>query len=179
MDDYILKRQKLQIFFPSQKLEVTFERTTKLSALSIPTIRRCHKLYLLSYFLSILHIYLKHLFILFIYLFIYYFPPSTVRRPPSAVHRPPSAILRPPSAVRRPFPARFTESCKLADFSSLKAILLGSVILKSEYKKAYQKEINRTWNAVIRTRQPCAFVRVASVEDVANTVKFCVHNKVG
>ena len=90
-----------------------------------------------------------------------------------------SAIHRPPSAVRRPFPARFTESCKLADFSSLKAILLGSVILKSEYKKAYQKEINRTWNAVIQTRQPCAFVRVASVEDVANTVKFCVHNKVG
>lgn len=160
MDDYILKRQKLQIFFPSQKLEVTFERTTKLSALSIPTIRRCHKLYLLSYFLSILHIYLKHLFILFIDSFIYYFPASTVRHLPSAV--------------------RFlAESCKLADFSSLKAILLGSVILKSEYKKAYQKEINRTWNAVIRTRQPCAFVRVASVEDVANTVKFCVHNKVG
>ena len=160
MDDYILKRQKLQIFFPSQKLEVTFERTTKLSALSIPTIRGCHKLYLLSYFLSILHIYLKHLFILFIDSFIYYFPPSTVRHLPSAV--------------------RFlAESCKLADFSSLKAILLGSVILKSEYKKAYQKEINRTWNAVIRTRQPCAFVRVASVEDVANTVKFCVHNKVG
>ena len=160
MDDYILKRQKLQIFFPSQKLEVTFERTTKLSALSIPTIRRCHKLYLLSYFLSILHIYLKHLFILFIDSFIYYFPASTVRHLPSAV--------------------RFlAESCKLADFSSLKAILLGSVILKSEYKKAYQKEINRTWNAVIRTRQPCAFVRVASVEDVTNTVKFCVHNKVG
>ena len=160
MDDYILKRQKLQIFFPSQKLEVTFERTIKLSALSIPTIRRCHKLYLLSYFLSILHIYLKHLFILFIDSFIYYFPASTVRHLPSAV--------------------RFlAESCKLADFSSLKAILLGSVILKSEYKKAYQKEINRTWNAVIRTRQPCAFVRVASVEDVANTVKFCVHNKVG
>ena len=167
MDDYILKRQKLQIFFPSQKLEVTFERTTKLSALSIPTIRRCHKLYLLSYFLSILHIYLKHLFILFIDSFIYYFPPSTVRRPPSTVRHLPSAV-------------RFlAESCKLADFSSLKAILLGSVILKSEYKKAYQKEINRTWNAVIRTRQPCAFVRVASVEDVANTVKFCVHNKVG
>ena len=160
MDDYILKRQKLQIFFPSQKLEVTFERTTKLSAPSIPTIRRCHKLYLLSYFLSILHIYLKHLFILFIDSFIYYFPASTVRHLPSAV--------------------RFlAESCKLADFSSLKAILLGSVILKSEYKKAYQKEINRTWNAVIRTRQPCAFVRVASVEDVANTVKFCVDNKVG
>ena len=160
MDDYILKRQKLQIFFPSQKLEVTFERTTKLSALSIPTIRRCHKLYLLSYFLSISHIYLKHLFILFIDSFIYYFPASNVRHLPSAV--------------------RFlAESCKLADFSSLKAILLGSVILKSEYKKAYQKEINRTWNAVIRTRQPCAFVRVASVEDVANTVKFCVHNKVG
>ena len=167
MDDYILKRQKLQIFFPSQKLEVTFERTTKLSALSIPTIRRCHKLYLLSYFLSILHIYLKHLFILFIDSFIYYFPPSTVRRPPSTVRHLPSAV-------------RFlAESCKLADFSSLKAILLGSVILKSEYKKAYQKEINRTWNAVIRTRQPCAFVRVASVEDVANTVTFCVHNKVG
>ena len=173
MDDCILKRQKLQIFFPSQKSEVTFERTTKLSALSIPTIRRCHKLYLLSYFLSILHIYLKHLFILFIYLSIIF------RHPPSAVRRPPSTVRHLPSAVRRPFPARFTESCELADFSSLKAILLGSVILKSEYKKAYQKEINRTWNAVIRTRQPCAFVRVASVEDVANTVKFCVHNKVG
>ena len=174
MDDYILKRQKLQIFFPSQKLEVTFERTTKLSALSIPTIRRCHKLYLLSYFLSILHIYLKHLFILFIDSFIYYFPPSAIHRPPSAVRRPPSTVRHLPSAVRF-----LAESCKLADFSSLKAILLGSVILKSEYKKAYQKEINRTWNAVIRTRQPCAFVRVASVEDVANTVKFCVHNKVG
>lgn len=96
------------------------------------------------------------------------------RHPPSAVRRPPSTVRHLPSAVRF-----LAESCKLADFSSLKAILLGSVILKSEYKKAYQKEINRTWNAVIRTRQPCAFVRVASVEDVANTVKFCVHNKVG
>ena len=66
----------------------------------------------------------------------------------------------------------------MADFSSLKAILTGSVILKSEDKKAFQKEIDGTWNAVIRTRQPRAFVRVASVEDVANTVKFCVHNKV-
>ena len=67
---------------------------------------------------------------------------------------------------------------RMADFSSLKAILTGRVILKSEDKKAFQKEIDGTWNAVIRTRQPCAFVRVASVEDVANTVKFCVRNKV-
>ena len=66
----------------------------------------------------------------------------------------------------------------MADFSSLKALLSGSVILKSEDKKAFEKEIVGTWNAVIRTRQPCAFVRVASVKDVANTVKFCVHNKV-
>ncbi|CAH3109903.1 unnamed protein product [Porites lobata] len=65
----------------------------------------------------------------------------------------------------------------MADFSSLKALLSGSVILKSEDKKAFEKEIDGTWNAVIRTRQPCAFVRVASVKDVANTVKFCVHNK--
>ena len=80
-----------------------------LSALVIPTIRRCHKLYLLSYFLSILHIYLQHLFILFIYLsLIFRHPPSAIRHPPSTVHRtpssvrhPPSAILRPPSAVRR------------------------------------------------------------------------------
>ena len=129
------------------------------------------------FFLSIFHIYRKHLFILFIYLFTYLLF-SAIRHLPSAIHRPPSSARRPPSTVRPPFP-RFTESCRMADFSSLKAILLGSVILKSEYKKAYQKEINRTWNAVIRTRQPCAFVRVASVEDVANTVKFCVHNKVG
>ena len=67
---------------------------------------------------------------------------------------------------------------RMADFSSLKALLSGSVILKSEDKKAFEKEIDGTWNAVIRTRQPCAFVRVASVKDVANTVKFCVYNKV-
>lgn len=66
----------------------------------------------------------------------------------------------------------------MADFSSLKAALSGAVIFKSENNKTFQNEIEGTWNAVIRTRQPCAFVRVASVEDVVNTVKFCVHNKV-
>ena len=66
----------------------------------------------------------------------------------------------------------------MADFSSLKAVLSGSVIVKSENEKAYQKEVEGTWNAAIRSRQPCAFVRVASVKDVANTIKFCVQNKV-
>lgn len=69
-------------------------------------------------------------------------------------------------------------SVRMADFSSLKAGLSGAVIFKSENSKTFQKEIEGTWNAVIRTRQPCAFVRVASVEDVVNTVKLCVHNKV-
>ena len=66
----------------------------------------------------------------------------------------------------------------MAGFSSLKATLSGAVIFKSENNKTFQNEIEGTWNAVIRTRQPCAFVRVASVEDVVNTVKFCVNNKV-
>ena len=66
----------------------------------------------------------------------------------------------------------------MADFSSLKAGLSGAVIFQSENNKNFQEEIEGTWNAVIRTRQPCAFVRVASVKDVVNTVKFCVHNKV-
>lgn len=66
----------------------------------------------------------------------------------------------------------------MADFSSLKVALSGAVIFRSENNKTFQNEIEGTWNAVIRTRQPCAFVRVASVEDVVNIVKFCVHNKV-
>ena len=66
----------------------------------------------------------------------------------------------------------------MADFSSLKAALSGAVIFKWENNKTFQNEIEGTWNTVIRTRQPCAFVRVASVEDVVNTVKFCVNNKV-
>jgi len=66
----------------------------------------------------------------------------------------------------------------MAGFSSLKATLSGAVIFKSENNKTFQNEVEGTWNAVIRTRQPCAFVRVASVEDVVKTVKFCVNNKV-
>ena len=66
----------------------------------------------------------------------------------------------------------------MADFSPLKAILSGSVILKSENEKAYQQEVDETWNAATRTRKPDAFIRVATVEDVANTVKFCVQNEV-
>ena len=66
----------------------------------------------------------------------------------------------------------------MADFSSLKVALSGAVIFRSENNKTFQNEIEGTWNAVIRTRQPCALVRVASMEDVVNTVKFCVHNKV-
>jgi len=66
----------------------------------------------------------------------------------------------------------------MADFSPLKAVLSGSVITESENPRDYQKEIEGTWNAAIRTRKPCAFVKVASVEDVARTVKFCVQNKV-
>jgi len=65
----------------------------------------------------------------------------------------------------------------MADFSPLKAVLSGSVITESENPRDYQKEIEGTWNAAIRTRKPCAFVKVASVEDVARTVKFCVQNK--
>lgn len=67
---------------------------------------------------------------------------------------------------------------EMADFSPLRVVLSGSIILKSDDTKAYQKEIDATWNAAIRTRKPCAFVKVASVEDVASTVKFCVQNKV-
>lgn len=66
----------------------------------------------------------------------------------------------------------------MADFSQLKAILSGSIILQSENEKAYQQEVDETWNAAIRERKPAAFVRVATVEDVANTVKYCVQNEV-
>ena len=66
----------------------------------------------------------------------------------------------------------------MADFSPLKAVLSGSIIIKSENEKAYQREVNETWNGAIRTRNPSAFVRVATVEDVVNTVKFCVKNEV-
>lgn len=169
MDDYILKRQKLQIFSPAKSWKW---HSSELQNCQLCLSRRSegvtNYIYFLIFYLSyifILNIYSSYLLIHLCIIF---------RHPPSAVRRPPSTVRHLPSAVRF-----LAESCKLADFSSLKAILLGSVILKSEYKKAYQKEINRTWNAVIRTRQPCAFVRVASVEDVANTVKFCVHNKVG
>lgn len=67
---------------------------------------------------------------------------------------------------------------KMADLSQLSTIISGTVIIKSENAKEYEKEVKRTWNAVIQSRKPCAFVKVASVEDVANTVKFCVTNKV-
>lgn len=66
----------------------------------------------------------------------------------------------------------------MADFSQLKAILSGNIILQSENEKAYQQEVDETWNAAIRERKPAAFVRVATVEDVANTVKYCVQNEV-
>lgn len=65
----------------------------------------------------------------------------------------------------------------MADFSQLKAILSGNIILQSENEKAYQQEVDETWNAAIRERKPAAFVRVATVEDVANTVKYCVQNE--
>lgn len=66
----------------------------------------------------------------------------------------------------------------MADFSQLKAILSGNIILQSENEKAYQQEVDETWNAAIRERKPAAFVRVATVQDVANTVKYCVQNEV-
>lgn len=66
----------------------------------------------------------------------------------------------------------------MADLSQLSTIISGTVIIKSENAKEYEMEVKRTWNAVIQSRKPCAFVKVASVEDVANTVKFCVTNKV-
>ena len=66
----------------------------------------------------------------------------------------------------------------MTDFSPLKALLSGSIILMAENAKGYQKEIEGSWNATIRTRKPRAFVKVASVDDVVNTVKFCVENKV-
>ena len=67
----------------------------------------------------------------------------------------------------------------MGDFSQLKNILSGKIILRSENEKAYQQEVDETWNAGIRMRKPEAFVRVATVEDVANTIKFCVQNEVG
>ena len=66
----------------------------------------------------------------------------------------------------------------MVDFSPLKAVLSGCVIVRSENAKDYQREVDETWNAAIRTRKPIAFVRVATVEDVVNTVKFCVKNEV-
>ena len=66
----------------------------------------------------------------------------------------------------------------MVDFSPLKAVLSGRVIVRSENAKDYQREVDETWNAAIRTRKPIAFVRVATVEDVVNTVKFCVKNEV-
>ena len=66
----------------------------------------------------------------------------------------------------------------MVDFSPLKAVLSGRVIVRSENAKDYQREVDETWNAAIRTRKPSAFVRVATVEDVVNTVKFCVKNEV-
>ena len=66
----------------------------------------------------------------------------------------------------------------MAAFSQLKALLSGNIILPLENEKAYQQEVDETWNAAIRDRKPAAFVRVATVEDVANTVKFCVQNEV-
>ena len=72
----------------------------------------------------------------------------------------------------------FIARLAMADFSQLKSILSGKIILRSENEKAYQLEVDETWNAGIRTRKPAAFVRVATVEDVVNTIKFCVQNKV-
>ena len=66
----------------------------------------------------------------------------------------------------------------MADFSPLRAVLSGNIILKSDDTKVYQEEIDATWNAAIRARKPSAFVKVASVEDVACSIKFCVQNKV-
>ena len=66
----------------------------------------------------------------------------------------------------------------VTDFSPLKAILTGSIILQTENAEKYQEKINGSWNATIRTCKPRAFVKVASVSDVVSTVKFCVKNEV-
>ena len=66
----------------------------------------------------------------------------------------------------------------VTDFSPLKAILSGSIILQTENAEKYQEKIDGSWNATIRTSKPCAFVKVASVSDVVSTVKFCVKNEV-
>lgn len=65
----------------------------------------------------------------------------------------------------------------VTDFSPLKAILSGSIILQTENAEKYQEKIDGSWNATIRTCKPCAFVKVASVSDVVSTVKFCVKNE--
>lgn len=65
----------------------------------------------------------------------------------------------------------------VTDFSPLKAILSGSIILQTENAEKYQEKIDGSWNATIRTSKPCAFVKVASVSDVVSTVKFCVKNE--
>ena len=66
----------------------------------------------------------------------------------------------------------------VTDFSPLKAILSGSIILQTENAEKYQEKIDGSWNATIRTCKPCAFVKVASVSDVVSTVKFCVKKEV-
>lgn len=65
----------------------------------------------------------------------------------------------------------------VTDFSPLKAILSGSIILETENAEKYQEKIDGSWNATIRTCKPCAFVKVASVSDVVSTVEFCVKNE--
>lgn len=65
----------------------------------------------------------------------------------------------------------------VTDFSPLKAILSGSIILQTENAEKYQEKIDGSWNATIRTCKPCAFVKVASVSDVVSTVEFCVKNE--
>jgi len=64
-----------------------------------------------------------------------------------------------------------------ADFASLQEEIRGNVVIPSD-KALYENEINKIWNARLRSRRPSAFVKVKGKGDVVKAVKFCVSHEV-
>ena len=63
------------------------------------------------------------------------------------------------------------------DFSSLEQDLDGKIVIEAD-GTIYENEIQKVWNAQLRTKRPLAFIKVKGKNDVATAIRFCVANKV-
>ncbi|KAK3735477.1 hypothetical protein QZH41_007906 [Actinostola sp. cb2023] len=66
--------------------------------------------------------------------------------------------------------------CYSVIVNHLREEIRGNVVIPSD-KALYENEINKIWNARLRSRRPSAFVKVKGKGDVVKAVKFCVSHE--